>query len=227
MSSCVHLADSQLVMWNLITNYWVGSLATAITLLPISTFLYRMAYIHKAMKFFFIYLVAKLLIEVVMFYLASKGVHNLFLGNTLTVVGFYLMAKMFYETYESKEKRFAVIVCCVLFSLIVGIDLYRDGIEYTFKYVGLAQCILTMLFCLLYFHELIRRPKIPNLLSYPFFWLCASMLIYFAPCIVLSPMQYYLDQYPMNTTMYVFTLLPYILEILYLTGVSMGILAGE
>lgn len=214
-------------MWELAINNPIQASATLITLLPIITFTYRLAYYGRAMRFFFIYLVAKLLIELVMWYMASRGVYNLFLGNILTIIGFVLIARMFYEAYESKLKKMFVYVYSALFLLVVSFDLYRDGIEYTFKYSGMAQSVFTMALCLMYFYELIQHPKIPDLLSYPFFWLCSALLLYFAPCVFISPMQFYLDRFPINHTMHIFSVLPYLLETAYLFIAGVGILTQK
>lgn len=210
-----------------IQKYWIESLATLLTVLPISTFIFRMAYYQRAVRFLFWFLVVKLTVELVMFYLASKGMPNLYLANTLIIVGYFLVAKMFHEVYDGISYKRIVVGCSVVFSLVVCFDIYRDGMEYSFRYSGMFECIFIMLFGLMYFHELIRHPKIPSLYTYPLFWVCSSLLLYFAPCVFLSPMAFYLDRWPINDMMHVFTIIPYILESMYLIILSFAILAGK
>lgn len=210
-------------MWHILTTYWIESIATLATVPAIISFVYRRAYSITALRYFFAYLIIKLFVELVMFYMASKVMNNLFLGNILTIAGFFLFARMFLEMYESKARMLAVQVCEFVFIVVLSYDLVRDGMNYTFRYTGMFECIFIMLFCLMYFHELIRHPKIPDLLVYPFFWVCSGLLIYFACCTFISPLAFYLDRWPMNREMHVFVLIPYILETSYLGLISLGI----
>lgn len=214
-------------MWHLMTTYWIESLATAATIPAILSFVYRKAYNTAALRYFFAYLLTKLGIELIMFYMASKVINNLYLGNLLTIAGFFLIARMFIEMYESRFRRRVVDTCEYLFLVVLAYDLARDGMAYTFRYTGMFSCVFIMLFCLMYFYELIRHPKIPDLLAYPFFWVCSGLLIYFACCVVISPLAFYLDRWPANREMHIFVILPYILESMYLSVVSIGILASK
>lgn len=214
-------------MWQLAVKYPIESLATFITAVPIITFMIRSAHHKKAVRFFFIYLVAKFCIELLMFYMASEGMNNLFLGNILTIVTYCLIAKMFHEAYEGLMYKKTVTWCSVVFFGVVIIDTYRDGFIDSFRYSSMFECIFIMTFSLLYFHELIRHPRVPNLFAYPFFWLCSALILYFATMVFVAPLGYYLDRWPVNHTLYVFTLIPSILESAYLLIVSFGIMAGK
>lgn len=214
-------------MWELALKFPIESCGTFITILPITTFLIRAAYHKKAVRFFFIYLVVKLLIELVMFYMASRSQNNLYLGNILTIISYFLIAKMFHEAYDGKGYKVAVVWLSALFSCIVLIDIIRDSIYYTFRYSGMIQCILIMLYALMYFHELVRHPKIPDLFKFPFFWLCSSLILYFSSSVFIAPLGFYLDRWPVNHQMYVFTLIPSILESAYLFIAGLGIMAGR
>lgn len=210
-------------MWHIVTTYYIESIATFATVPAIISFLYRKVYSAYALRYFFAYLVTKLTVELIMFYMASRVMNNLYMGNILTIAGFFLIAKMFHEMYDSLMLRKAVGVCEFLFIVVLSYDLVRDGMNYTFRYTGMFECIFVMLFCLMYFYELIRHPKIPDLFAYPFFWVCSGLLIYFACCTVISPLAFYLDRWPANSDMHVFILIPYILESAYLGLISFGI----
>lgn len=211
-------------MLDLLYKYPIESAATFATILPLVTFTFRMAYRGRTIRFFFIYLLAKLTIELVMFYLASQKIPNLYLGNLLTVVGFFLIAKMFYEKFNGENYKNLTTLCCALFSFVVAMDITRDGFEYTFRYSGMAECILIMLLGLLYLLELIRHPSIDDPLANRFFWICSALLLYFSTCTFIVPTAFYLDRWPMNTHMHVFTILPYVLETMYLSICAVGIL---
>lgn len=214
-------------MWHLLTTYWVESIATFATVPAIAIFIYRRVLCDRALRYFFAYLLTKLSIELIMFYMASRVMNNLYMGNILTIAGFFLMARMFQETYESRSRRRTVEVCEFLFIVVLSYDIVRDGMHYTFRYTGMFECIFIMLFCLMYFYELIRHPKIPDLLVYPFFWVSSGLLIYFSCCTFLSPLAFYLDRWPKNEDMHVFTLIPYIMESGYLGIMSLGIMASR
>lgn len=214
-------------MWDLFIKYPIESSATVATVPAIIAFMYRSTFKKGVVRYFFFYLVAKLAIELIMFYMASEGIENLYLGNTLTIASFFLFAKMFHETYESKARRLVVEICEFLFIVVVSFDLVRDGMYYTFRYSGLAECVFIMLFCLMYFYELVRHPKIPYLLTYPFFWICAGLITYFASCTFLSPWNFYLDRWPANDQMYIFVMIQYCMETFFLSLVSIGILASK
>lgn len=214
-------------MWHLITTYYIESIATFATVPAIITFMYRRVLKIHALRYFFTYLVVKLVIELIMFYMASQVMNNLYLGNILTVATFFLIARMFQEMYESKTSRKVVEWCEFAFIVVFSYDLVRDGMHYTFRYTGMFNCIFIMLFCLVYFYQLIQNPKIPNLLAYPFFWVCSGLLAYFACCTFISPLAFYLDRWPANRDMHIFVLIPYILESAYLIIISLGIMVGN
>jgi len=214
-------------MLDLLIKFPIESSATIATIPAIVSFWYRAAFKHRIARYFFFYLVVKLCIELIMFYMASKGTENLYLGNMLTVISFFLFAKMFHDVYESPTRRKVIGVCELIFITVLSYDLVRDGMHYTFRYTGMFECIFVMLFCLMYFHELIMHPKIPNLLIYPFFWIVAGLLTYFSCCTFLSPMSFYLDRWPKNHDMYVFVLLPYCMETFYLSMITVGIFISK
>lgn len=214
-------------MLKLFVSYPIESIATIATLPAILSFIYRSTFKQGVVRYFFFYLVAKLCIESIMFYMASKGIENLYLGNTLTIVSFFLFARMFQETYESRARRIVVEACEFIFIVVLSYDLVRDGMSYTFRYTGLAECVFIMLFCLMYFYELIRHPTIPYLPTYPFFWVCAGLITYFAPCTFITPWAFYLDRWPTNESMHIFVLVPYALEIFFLSLVSFGIFVSK
>lgn len=214
-------------MWYMISTYWIESSATIAVIPAIASFLYRKCYRYGALRYFFLYLVVKLVIDIAMLYMASKRIDNLYLGNILTIVGFFLVARMFQDMYEEVRMKRVVYLCEVLFMAIVSMDLIRDGLSYTFRYTGLFSCMFIMLFCLLYFYELIRLLRIPDLLTFPFFWICSSLLIYVSCCTFISPLAFYLDRWDSNRDMHIFVLVPYILESSYLCIITFGMFVSK
>lgn len=214
-------------MWKLIENYPIESLATFATILPIGTFIYRMAYQDRAIRFFFWYLVVKLIIEVPMFYMASRVIPNLFLSNLLTVTGFFFLAAAFFNLMESPARKNTVFSLAVVFVAVVIRDALISGVYTSFPYAGATSCAIVSCWCVLYFYELFVQLKVPFLYQYPPFLLSAGLLMYCFPCIPIFLLSNKLDAFPYNTDMEIFIQAPYVMESVYLAIFGFGILVQK
>lgn len=207
-----------------IIHYPVEALATGATIFPLSVLLYRMDYKKRVERYFFFYLVAKLFIESVMLYMASKGQNNLYLYNTLILVSYCLLARMCYEAIDISFHRNIVIAGSAIFLTIYSIDLLDVGMLYVLKFSPTLQCILMIIYIMLFFYGLLKSLKVQNLFSFPLFWIFSGLLLFYCSSTFVTPLYYYVEQFGASRDMYILVLLPYITETLTLTMVGFGFL---
>lgn len=214
-------------MISFITKYPVESLSVFITILPIVTFLYRMAYLDVRLKFLFWMLVFKLVIDLAGLAMAIKSQNNLFLANAFVLCRYCFLARMFYEAFNGKRLKNINIAFSLLFLSVYILDFWAVGAYQSLRYSGTLECLLIMTMCCMYYYQLITELRIKNLLAFPFFWVCSSLLIYFAALTFITPLYYYTDRYPINQHLLLFNSLTYIFEIFYISAIGIGVLAGE
>lgn len=218
-------ADLQTIenmLW-LLKNNPVEVLPTFVTLFPIAILIYRMSYLKKGVRYIFVFLVVKFVVEMYMLYLASINQNNLYLSNMLILVGYLLIARGFYEVYELGMTKQIAKWTLVFFVLMCMFDIFRDGMMNSFRYSGTLKCLFVMSLCVAFFYEMMTTLRVLYIIKYPMFWVAASLLIYFAPLTFMAPLEYYIDVRPLNNNMYLFIIIPYILESFYLFILGVGL----
>ena len=175
-------------------------LATAvfISIIPILLTFVRKTYIDPVFLILLIYLILKFLLDLTMFHYASNRANNIIFGNVIVIMRYCLCSSMFLHRLESRFFRkvlWYTIVGFIIFScwdfLSINPDLLNTHDHKEFLYASTIECILMIFWILLYFYETIRSLKIPNLLSYPFFWVCAGMLLYYSSIVFIAPLFHY------------------------------------
>jgi hypothetical protein len=199
-------------------------MATGATLFPLVVILYRMDYKKRIEKYFFFYLVAKLLIESIMLYMASKNQNNLYLYNALILVSYCILARMCYEAIDIPFHKKIIAVGSAIFVVVYTLDVLNVGMMYVLKFSPTLQCLLMIVYIMLFFYGLLQSLKVHNLFTFPQFWIFSGLLLFYCSSTFVTPLYYYVEQLGASRDMYILVLLPYIMETLTLTMVGFGFL---
>ncbi|REA61293.1 hypothetical protein DSL64_12665 [Dyadobacter luteus] len=205
--------------------------SVVITLLPLILIIYRKAYIDPSFRLLLFFLISKLIIDLAMFHLAATRANNLALFNATIVIRYVLLSGMFYSKFEREAIRRFILPVSVIFSIFTLWDIWQCNenlsnlhLHRLVQYSATAESILMILLVLLYFYELIRSLKIPNLLTFPFFWVCAGLLLYYSSMVFVAPALHYAAQWDSIMKIGLLDRIPYIFDIVSVLLFSMGIL---
>ena len=90
-------------------------------------------------------------------------------------------------------------------------------------YSKTMEGVLIIFWILIYFYELIKSLKIPNLLTFPFFWMCSGLLLYYSSLIFIAPALHFTATWNGSFDLGITRIIPYIFEILATLCFSVGI----
>jgi len=168
------------------------------TAIPLVLIFVRKAYIDPVFLILLIYLIFKFLLEITMFHYASNKINNIVFDSLHVILRYCLLSSMFYYKNESKYLKKLLLISILGFLILavwdffkVNKNLFETHNHQEFLYTTTIECILMIFWILSYFYETIRSLKIPNLLSYPFFWVCSGMLLFYSSSVFIAPLFHY------------------------------------
>lgn len=184
----------------------ISSIAVFITVVPIALTIIRKAFVDKSLGLLCCYLILKLVVDLAMLHYASIRTNNLILYNLSIPLFYALLGGMFYFKLAGQRQRRFLIASIVGFCLFSVWDVYNsnetldDLHEHRIVvYSKTMEGVLMILLILLYFYEIMKSLQIPNLLTFPFFWVCSGLLLYYSSLIFIAPVLHY--AYTWNNTM--------------------------
>lgn len=211
-------------------NQPLACTAVFITFLPIVLFLIRKAYLDKALRLLFIYLIIKLVIDISMFHLACNTINNLMLYNINIPLRYLLLSGMFYYYFESERPKKWILVSAVLFIAIVIWDILQANPVLTdvrnhslVYYSDTLESLLMILWVLLYFYEMLNSLKAANLLTFPFFWISSGLLLFYSSLVFIAPVLHYANQWENRLQLGFLEKMPYLFETISMIFVGIGV----
>lgn len=201
-----------------------------ITLLPIFLIFYRKAFVDPTFRLLLIYLIIKLIIDLLMFHLASNRMNNLMLYNISIVFRYALLSGMFLYKFENPAFKKIIIPVTITFICFSCYDIWvsNPNIENfnehrIVNYATTLESLLMIFWTLIYFYELIRSLKIPSLLTFPFFWVCSGLLVYYSSLIFISPALNYSMRWETMFSIGLLDRILYVFDIIIMLLFSLGI----
>lgn len=159
---------------------------------------YKRRRLAVSYRFLLVYLIGKFFIDVVMLYYASSGENNIWLYNSLLPLRYILLSQVFAHFFESKKIRRWINFSIPFFLVFSLFDVYFSNISsssmddhLSVRYGGIVECLLMLLWILLYFYELFKSLRIANLLKSPPFLIAVAWLLFYASLVFFSPLFYY------------------------------------
>lgn len=153
------------------------SVAVFVTLFPLMVMYFRIDYRHKMIRYLFYCLSLKLVVDLTMLIMASYRIGNLYLYNSYVLVSYFLIALMFYESFENKSSKKLCVASSLIFAVTFIIESLHTGITNTLLYSPVLQCVLIITFCVIYFWELTQSLKVRFILEYAPFWVVSGLLL--------------------------------------------------
>ncbi|GGM99599.1 hypothetical protein GCM10010967_36970 [Dyadobacter beijingensis] len=213
-----------------IVNNPISSIAVFITVLPLTLTIARRAFLDKSLRLLFCYLAVKLIIDLAMLHYASNRTNNIILYNLSIPLFYALLGGMFYFKFAEKPRRQFLIISIIGLFFFCAWDIVNSNEDLqnmrehrVVLYSKMVEGVLMILVILLYFYEIIKSLQIPNLLTFPFFWVCSGLLLYYSSLIFIAPVIHY--AYTWNNTMDlgITEFIPSIFEIICALFFSVGI----
>ncbi|MEO6686976.1 MAG: hypothetical protein ABIN24_13475 [Dyadobacter sp.] len=215
---------------NFIHNHFIVSLAVFITVIPLILIFYRKANIDPSFYLLQIYLITKFIIDLIMFHYATQRTNNLMYYNLSIPLRYALLSGMFYYKIDSAIYKRGIIYSIIGFTTFTIWDVVYSNPDINdlhnhsmVAYATTVECLLMLFWILAYFYEIIRMLKIPNLLTFPFFWVCSGLLLYYSSFIFIAPILHYTEKWENPLYIGFLNLVPYIFETLCLLFFSIGV----
>jgi hypothetical protein len=190
------------------------------TLLPLAFIHYRKAGVDPSFRLLSIFLIFKIATDIIMLHYATFRLNNIIYYNIGIPVRYVLLSGMFYYKFESKILKKWILNAMIVFLIfsvwdIVSInpdilDLHGHRMV---AYATTFESLLMIFWILIYFYETITSLKIPNLLSFPFFWVCSGLLLFYASFAFVAPFLTYVFQWENWLNIGFVSYVPYVFEI--------------
>lgn len=207
----------------------IACISVFITLIPIFLILFRKAYLDSSFLLLFIHLVIKLFIDLIMYHEAALSHNTLLYYNVATPIRYALLSGMFYYKIEPKRYKNWLLVSIVSFMIFsiwdvvhINSNLYVLHDHQLALYAPTIECLLMIFWILVYFYDTIRLLKIPNLLAFPFFWVCSGLLINYSSFVFIAPVLHYTQKWNNPMDLGFLNQFPYIFEIISAIFISVG-----
>jgi hypothetical protein len=122
-----------------------------------------------------------LVLETVNSILFLNGINNLALFHLFTLIECIFIIFYFGTLLERKTDKWLLSITLFLFIVFsIWNVLKQESLDTYPSNQRVAECILIMLLCMYFFWDLFRKSQIPDLISYPHYWLVSGFLLYFA-----------------------------------------------
>lgn len=208
----------------------VGCIAVFITLLPLVLIIYKKAYIDPSFKLLLLYLIFKLIIDVIMFHTAAMHQNNLLYFNIAIPFYYSFLSGMFYFKFSSIAFKRILVASMIGFLMFTTWDILKSNLQLqdlhnhrAVLFAKTVEGVLIIALVLLFFYEIIKSLQIPNLLTFPFFWVCSGLLLYYSSLIFIAPVFHYTATWNNSVDMGITNTIPTVFEILCALFFSIGI----
>ena len=181
-------------------RHTIVCIAVAITVVPLIFIGYRKAYRDPSFLLLAIHLLFKFLSELIMLEYAVQRFNNLIIYNISIPIRYALLSSMFFYKTENKTTRKYIVASIIGFTLFTVWDFVQANPSlsnlhnhHMVHYSTTIESILIIFWVLQYFYDAIRSLKITNLLTYPFFWICSGLLLFYASYVFIAPVLHYTE----------------------------------
>lgn len=199
--------------------YFVGAM---LTIFPLILMWKNRVYEQRPFFFLFIFLIYKLVNDLVMIHFASFQVNNLFFSNVNVVVRYFLLCCMYYHLFSNPRYKKILVYVSAAFILLATVEIYRSLGNFDtaqdnsdLQYSSTIECIAMISWILLYYYEIIKSLKISNLLASPSFLISAGFLMFYAVFAFVAPVMMYVNRWEPTVDIGFIQYIPAIFEMGY------------
>ncbi len=219
-----------MAFFSYVERYPLSCAPVFLIVLPLLLCLARYRSLNSAFRLLLIFLAVDLIIGLVMIQMAANHQNNLLLLNLFVPIRYGLLSAMFYEQFQSERYRHWVKYSIIGFIPFALLDIYVSNFNLADlhhhrvgKYAQVVESALLIVWALLYFYEIIKELKVTNIILYPFFWVCAGLLIFYSGNIFFFPFWHYMYQWDEKLELGFIEKVPAIVELISLFLFSIGI----
>lgn len=207
----------------------IASISVFITIIPIVLICYIRAYADRTFLLLFVYLLFKLCIDLIMFHYATVRINNIVYYNISVPIRYGFLSSLFYYQINNEKYKTGILVSIVLLSAFFIWDFLHINPELSdlhnhrmVLYATTLECLLILLWILLYFYETVQALKIPDLPAFPFFWICSGLLLYYSSYLFIAPFLSHIEQWNSDLDIGFLYYIPYIFESISMILFSVG-----
>jgi hypothetical protein len=133
------------------------------------------------LKVFPLFLLISMIAEIIAYMMAEKERDNTLVYNCFSVVEFIFYFFVLHEVIHSKKAKKIIfhIAWIYVASVILNFIFIQKITEFSTTTYALG-CLIIVAICIYYFLELFQLPSSVNLLRQPSFWICSSLLFFYA-----------------------------------------------
>lgn len=211
-------------------RYPLASFAVLFISVPLLLAIYRFAWLDRAFRLLFLFLCLDLGVGISMMHLAVHRSNNLLLLNLFVPCRYLLFGGMFYYEFQSPRFRKLVLYTLIGFVPFTLLDVYTSNPQLSDlhnhrvgRYSQVVESVLVIGWILLYFYEITKTLKVNNIITYPFFWVCAGSLLFYSGNIFYFPFWYYMYVWEDDLKLGFVEEVPNVVEIISLLLFSIGI----
>jgi hypothetical protein len=133
-----------------------------------------------------------------MLHSAARQRNNILLFNLGIPINYAMLGGMFYFKFSSRLYKKCLIASMIGFLTFTIWDIFNSNAEITdlhnhraVLFAKTVEGLLIITLVLLFFYQIIKSLQIPNLLTFPFFWVCSGLLLYYSSFIFVAPVLHY------------------------------------
>ena len=149
----------------------------------------------------------------------------MFLYHIFTFCESILLILYFRTFFQQRWVRNILLLLLTLFSIFVLLNIkFWEPLTHYPSIPRMIECILMMVFSIIFFMNLFQQSIVTNLIEYPHFWLASGLLLYFAGTFFMNLVgQMVLDRKKLGFDVYdIHSVLNIFLNIIYTIALWMG-----
>ncbi|RYU96808.1 hypothetical protein [Emticicia agri] len=160
-------------------------------LIPVAIILLRRKYLSTELRILAAYVVVTLIrnifgvtSDILYFIEPGRNFHTLFYYNWHSIIGFYIIAFLYFSLIHHKYWKIFIIVAACIFTFFSILEIPSGSITdirtaFFNNYTYTASSLLVLVIVLAYFYQLLQDLKVENITKFPYFWVSVGLLFYF------------------------------------------------
>lgn len=162
---------------HLVTKYPLDFSTDVFLLVGIAFGLYAVNYLNKTLKVIFLFLAVCFGIEIILIYYAVRGWNNYFLVNITSLAETFFFSIVYWIEISDRRNRVIIIS---LFGTYLLLFTYSFQWQYIAEFLLGAERSILIVFVILHLQFMLEMMRVPNLLTYPMFWVSSGTIVYAA-----------------------------------------------
>ncbi|HEY1055340.1 MAG TPA: hypothetical protein VGE24_09400 [Emticicia sp.] len=158
-------------------------------LIPLTIIFLRKKYLSTELRILTAYVVLTLIRNFfgvtsdILYFTGGNNFHTLFYYNWHSIIGFYIIAFLYFRlTHHTYWRVFIIIACCVFtfFSIleIPSGSITQINTSFFNNYTYTASSLIVLIIVLAYFYQLLQDLKVENITKFPYFWVSVGLLFF-------------------------------------------------